>query len=125
MSLGNREHHGRLSQALEQLEKTWYLEAFFLVCSAVCAILIVTFLAVYDNTNINNWHFYLPISAVVSTLGTVFKSTLLMAVSSALAQGKWTWFLKRPGTLSTFRAIDAGSRDTGESFRLLWHVRGQ
>ncbi|KAI5208061.1 hypothetical protein E4T38_03051 [Aureobasidium subglaciale] len=54
-----------------------------------------------------------------------FKSGLLMAVSAALSQGKWTWFRNRSGPLSTFKAIDAGSRDTLESFRLLWCMRGR
>ncbi|CAD0095159.1 unnamed protein product, partial [Aureobasidium vineae] len=111
--------------ALERLESTWYIEIIFLLCSVICATLIVTFLAVHNNTPIESWHFYFSINTVVSTLGVVFKSTLLMAVSAALAQGKWTWFRKRSGTLSTFEAIDAGSRDTLESFRLLWRMRGQ
>ncbi|CAD0043582.1 unnamed protein product, partial [Aureobasidium pullulans] len=110
---------------MEWLETTWYTEIFFLLCSTVCAVLIVTFLAVHNNTPIASWHFYFSINTVVSTLGVLFKSTLLMAVSAALAQGKWTWFRKRTGSLSTFEAIDAGSRDTLESFRLLWRMRGQ
>lgn len=122
---GHKKHRGRVFEALAQLEETWYIEAFCLLCSAACAILIVTFLAVHDNTQIESWHFYFPITAVVSTLGTVFKSTLLMAVSAALAQGKWTQFQKRSGALSTFQAIDAGSHETFESFRLLWHMRAQ
>ncbi|THV69413.1 hypothetical protein D6D29_10048 [Aureobasidium pullulans] len=109
---------------MEWLETTWYTEIFFLLCSTVCAVLIVTFLAVHNNTPIASWHFYFSINTVVSTLGVLFKSTLLMAVSAALAQGKWTWFRKRTGSLSTFEAIDAGSRDTLESFRLLWRMRG-
>jgi hypothetical protein len=122
----DKKHRGRFSEALERLEMTWCIEEFFLLCSASCAVLIVTFLAVHDNTNIESWHFrFASINTVVSALGTIFKSTLLMAVSAALAQGKWTWFRKRSGTLSTFQAIDAGSRDTIESFRLLFHTRGQ
>jgi hypothetical protein len=123
---GDEKHRGRFSEAFERLEETWYIEAFFLLCSASCAVLIVTFLVVHDNTNIESWRFrFASINTVVSALGTVFKSTLLMAVSAAVAQGKWTWFRKRSGTLSTFQAIDAGSRDTIESFRLLYHTRGQ
>jgi hypothetical protein len=48
-----------------------------------------------------------------------------MAVSAAIAQGKWVWFRKRSGSLETFEAIDAGSRETLASFKLLWHMRGQ
>ncbi|KAH0358131.1 hypothetical protein KCU83_g425, partial [Aureobasidium melanogenum] len=93
--------------------------------SAICATLIVTFLAIHNNTPIESWTFYFSINTVVSTLGVVFKSTLFIAVSAALAQGKWTWFCKRNGPLSTFEAIDAANRDTLESFKLLWSMRGQ
>ncbi|KAG9751168.1 hypothetical protein KCU73_g6399, partial [Aureobasidium melanogenum] len=73
----------------------------------------------------DSWTIYFSINTVVSTLGVVFKSTLFIAVSAALAQGKWTWFRKRNSPLSTFDAIDAASRDTLESFKLLWRMRGQ
>ncbi|KAG9958356.1 hypothetical protein KCU61_g8420, partial [Aureobasidium melanogenum] len=119
------ESHGKLSKLLEWLETTWYIETFFLICSAICATLIVTFLAIHNNTPIESWTFYFSINTVVSTLGVVFKSTLFIAVSAALAQGKWTWLCKRNGPLSTFEAIDAASRDTLESFKLLWSMRGQ
>ncbi|KAG9659505.1 hypothetical protein KCU64_g3811, partial [Aureobasidium melanogenum] len=73
----------------------------------------------------DSWTIYFSINTVVSTLGVVFKSTLFIAVSAALAQGKWTWFRKRNSPLSTFEAIDAASRDTLESFKLLWRMRGR
>ncbi|KAH0372278.1 hypothetical protein KCU65_g1324, partial [Aureobasidium melanogenum] len=119
------ESHGKLSKLLEWLETTWYIEIFFLLCSAICAILIVTFLAIHNNTPMDSWTIYFSINTVVSTLGVVFKSTLFIAVSAALAQGKWTWFRKRNSPLSTFEAIDAASRDTLESVKLLWRMRGQ
>ncbi|KAI4754809.1 hypothetical protein E4T51_12085 [Aureobasidium sp. EXF-12344] len=65
------------------------------------------------------------LNQLVSTFGVIFKLTLLMAVSAALAQGKWTWFQKRADTLSTFEAIDAGSRGTVGSLKLLLRMRGQ
>ncbi|KAG9533583.1 hypothetical protein KCU93_g265, partial [Aureobasidium melanogenum] len=117
--------HSKFSEFAEWLETTWYIEIFFLLCSAVCATLIVTFLAIHNNTPIDSWTIYFSINTVVSTLGVVFKSTLFIAVSAALAQGKWTWFRKRNSPLSTFEAIDAASRDTLESFKLLWRMRGQ
>ncbi|KAG9676491.1 hypothetical protein KCU99_g2822, partial [Aureobasidium melanogenum] len=119
------ETHGKFSKALEWLGMTWYIEMFSLLCSTACAALIIAFLAIHDNTPINSWHFYFSINTIVSTLGVVFKTTLLMAVSAALAQGKWTWFQKRNGPLSTFVAIDAASSNIFESFKLLWRVRGQ
>jgi hypothetical protein len=110
---------------MERLETTWYIEAFCLLCSVVCAVLIVVFLAVHNNTNVESWHSYFSINTVVSMLGVIFKLGLLMAVSAALAQEKWTWFRKRSGALSTFEAIDAGSRGTVGSFKPLLHMRGQ
>ncbi|KAK6008081.1 hypothetical protein QM012_004895 [Aureobasidium pullulans] len=104
---------------------TWYIEILSLLCSAVCAALIIAFLAVHNNTPIDSWHFYFSINTVVSTLGVVFKLTLLVAVSAALAQGKWTWFRKRNAPLSTFKAIDAASYSVFGSFKLLWRMRGQ
>ncbi|KAI4747133.1 hypothetical protein E4T50_02539 [Aureobasidium sp. EXF-12298] len=120
-----KQHRGRVSEALERLERTWYLEAFCLLCSAACAALIVIFLVAHNNTHVDSWQFYFSINTVVSSLGVIFKLTLLFAVSAALAQGKWTWFRKRSDTLSTFEAIDAGSRGTVGSLKLLLRMRGQ
>ncbi|KAG9525106.1 hypothetical protein KCV07_g1375, partial [Aureobasidium melanogenum] len=117
--------HSKFSEFAEWLETTWYIEIFFLLCSAVCATLIVTFLAIHNNTPTDSWTIYFSINTVISTLGVVFKSTLFIAVSAALAQGKWTWFRKRNRSLSTFEAIHAASRDTLESLKLLWRMRGQ
>lgn len=122
---GGKQHRGRVSEALERLERTWYLEAFCLLCSAACAALIVIFLVAHNNTHVDSWQFYFSINTVVSSLGVIFKLTLLFAVSAALAQGKWTWFRKRSDTLSTFEAIDAGSRGTVGSLKLLLRMRGQ
>jgi hypothetical protein len=94
---GDKQHHRRSPGALERLEETWYIEPFFLLCSGACAVLIVTFLAVHDNTNIESWHFrFASINTVVSVLGTIFKSTLLMAVSAALAQESGHGFERDP-----------------------------
>ncbi|KAI4742396.1 hypothetical protein E4T50_07186 [Aureobasidium sp. EXF-12298] len=125
ISKNTEKPHSKFSKLTERLETTWYLEIFFLLCSVVCATLIVTFLTIHNNTPIESWTFYFSINTVVSTLGVIFKSTLFIAVSAALAQGKWTWFGKRNGPLSTFEAIDAASRGTLESFKLLWSMRGQ
>lgn len=124
-AVGNKKSKRRPSNILERLETTWYIEAFFLTCSAVCVVLIVALLATHNHHRIDSWNFYFSINTVVSALGTVFKSTLLMAVPAALAQGKWIWFRKRPGSLSTFESINAGSHDTLESFRLLWYMKGR
>ncbi|KEQ75414.1 hypothetical protein M436DRAFT_40936 [Aureobasidium namibiae CBS 147.97] len=124
-AVGDKKHQGRSSNISRRLETTWYIEAFCLTCSAVCAVLIVALLAAHNHHRTDSWHYYISINTVASALGTVFKSTLLMAVSAALAQGKWTWFRKRSGTLSTFESINAGSHDTVESFRLLWRMKGQ
>ncbi|KAI5275053.1 hypothetical protein E4T47_01921 [Aureobasidium subglaciale] len=104
---------------------TWYIEILLLLLSTVSAILIIAILASHDDHPVDDWSFYFSINTVVSTLGVIFKSSLLMAVSAALSQGKWTWFRKGSGPLSTFEAIDAGSRDILESFRLLWPMRGR
>jgi hypothetical protein len=117
--------HGRFSRALERLETSWFIETLFLLCSAACAVLIVMFLAVHNNTGVEDWHYYFSINTVVSSLGVIFKLTLIMAVSTTLAQEKWTWFRKRSSALSTFEAIDAGSRGPYGSFKLLLRMRGQ
>ncbi|KAI4848623.1 hypothetical protein E4T44_03829 [Aureobasidium sp. EXF-8845] len=83
------------------------------------------FLTFYNNTNVEDWHYYFSINTVVSSLGVLFKLTLIMAVSATLAQEKWTWFRKRSSALSTFEAIDAGSRGPYGSFKLLLRMRGQ
>jgi hypothetical protein len=121
----NKNPHGRFSRALERLETSWFIETLCLLFSAACVVLIVMFLAVHNNTNVEDWHYYFSINTVVSSLGTLFKLTLVMAVSATLAQEKWTWFRKRSSPLSMFEAIDAGSRGPYGSIKLLLRMRGQ
>ena len=115
----------RYAEALEKIEAGWILEAFLLLCSAACMVSIVLFLIIHHDTPLASWTFYFSLNTVISVLGTLYRSTLIMAVSAAVAQGKCVWFRKRPSSLSTFETIDAGSRETLGSFKLLWYTRGQ
>lgn len=121
----HRRHHLELSGLMEQEVAAWYIEIFSLLCSVICAIFIVVLLGIYDDTPLESWEFFFSINTVVSTLGVVLRSTLLMAVFAALAQGKWTWFRRKGGPLGLFERIDAGSRGSLASFELILHMRGK
>lgn len=105
--------------------QSWVLELMLLLISMTCLGFIIAFFWIHDGRPIEGWTLYFSLNAVASALGVAFRSTLVMAVSAGLAQGKWTWFHKRISPLETFEVIDAGSRETLGSFKLLWHMRGR
>lgn len=115
----------RSAGVYKSLRAGWVLETCSLLLSASYIITIVIFLSIHHDSPLESWTFYFSLNTVIAALGVLYKSTLIIAVSAALAQGKWIWFHKRNSSLKTFEEIDAASRETLGSFKLLWHMRGR
>jgi hypothetical protein len=90
------------------------------LCSFIVAIAVI---ASQNGKPLDTWRFAAPINAVLSTLGTISRSTLAYAISASIGQQKWNWFLARKDRLSTFTRFDEASRGPLGSIKLIWQVR--
>lgn len=108
----------------DRFEAWWILESACLLASVACLILITTVLRIHDGQLFSSWRFYFSLNTVVSVLAAFTRTTLIVAVSASLAQGKWIWFRKRNDTVNMFEIIDSASRETLGSFKLLWRTKG-
>ena len=69
----------------------WMGELLAILVSIVTFIAIVIILRKYDNRTLQKLPQNVSLNFVVSTLATVSKSSLLLAVASAIGQFKWLW----------------------------------
>ena len=86
---------------------------------------IIVILRIHDGQRFDSWKFYFSLNFVVSVLGSLARTSLIVAVSASLAQGKWIWFRKRSDTVNRFELIDSASRETWGSLKLLWYTKGR
>ncbi|KAF2473627.1 uncharacterized protein BDR25DRAFT_332506 [Lindgomyces ingoldianus] len=109
--------------------KRWLLEITSWSLSAVCMAGIVAVLIVYQNKRIPHWPLGLTLNAYISVLSKVASAALLVPVSEALGQLKWSWFrgdnFKKSKKLWDFEIFDSASRGPWGSFLLLLGTRGR
>jgi hypothetical protein len=102
---------------------SWWTEIAALLMSLCSFIVAIAVIASQNGKPLDTWRFAAPINAVLSTLGTISRSTLAYAISASIGQQKWNWFLKRKDRLSTFTRFDEASRGPLGSIKLIWQVR--
>ncbi|KAI1117685.1 hypothetical protein F5Y14DRAFT_438998 [Nemania sp. NC0429] len=101
---------------------TWAWEYAALALSAVALFLLLAFFAYIHDMRLSHWKFPVSPTAVVSIIAATARAPLGFAISSCLAQAKWNWLKKRPGSLVTFDRIDDASRGPWGSLWLLLRV---
>ncbi|KAI3324115.1 hypothetical protein HD806DRAFT_60614 [Xylariaceae sp. AK1471] len=106
--------------------KPWRFQLSALLVSLASFISLGTVALVYSGRPLSAWSSnIISINGVVSALTTVMKTSLMVSVSDAIGQAKWSWFspqrqspkkLGRP--LNDLEGLDAASRGTWGS--LIW-----
>ncbi|KAK8017806.1 hypothetical protein PG993_014132 [Apiospora rasikravindrae] len=76
-------------------------------------------LSIHRGQPIPEWPFDITINALVSVLSTIMGSTLLVPVSSAVGQAKWSWIGKERRQLADIAIYDEASRGPWGSVVLL------
>ncbi|KAL8719255.1 MAG: hypothetical protein Q9225_003714 [Loekoesia sp. 1 TL-2023] len=110
----------KLSACITALFVDWWageLLANLLSIIAFFAIIIVVHK--YDGHPLPRLPHDVTLNFVVSTLATITKSTLLLAVASALGQFKWLWMSSRPRRLQDLQVFDEASRGPLGAAKLL------
>lgn len=106
--------------------KRWIVEIVSWTLSASCMAGIVGMLMVYHDKGIPKWPLGLTLNAYISVLSKVASAALLLPVSEALGQLKWSWF--QTGTskkMWDFEIFDNASRGPWGSFLLLVRTKGK
>jgi hypothetical protein len=94
---------------LKPLNDGWIPELVSLLASSVSLMIMVIILARYDHYPVLKWH-GVTLNAIVSVLSTAYKSWLILAVTAAISQEKWTLFSRMRHRLEDFDLIDQASR---------------
>ncbi|KAF2642675.1 hypothetical protein P280DRAFT_271603 [Massarina eburnea CBS 473.64] len=99
--------------------KRWLLEILCWLLSALSMATIIGFLIYYRNKKIPNWPGSLTLNAFIAVLSKVSGAALILPVSEALGQLKWSWFQGHSKTMWDFEIFDNASRGPWGSFLLL------
>ncbi|KAF2654709.1 hypothetical protein K491DRAFT_716834 [Lophiostoma macrostomum CBS 122681] len=103
----------------------WSLEIISWSVSAVCMAGIIGVLFVYKDKRIPNWPLGLTLNAYISVLSKIASAGLLLPVSEALGQLKWSWFNKGSKKIWDFEIFDNASRGPWGSLLLLVRTKGK
>ncbi|KAF2690455.1 hypothetical protein K458DRAFT_413232 [Lentithecium fluviatile CBS 122367] len=112
--------------ASSNVVKRWLLEIISWSLSAICMAGIVGVLIFYKNKRIPNWPLGLTLNAYISVLSKVASAALLLPVSEALGQLKWSWFQGgKSQKMWDFEIFDNASRGPWGSLLLLVRTKGK
>lgn len=111
----------------QNVYKRWLLEIISWSVSAACMAGIVIMLIIYKNKHIpTNWPLGLTLNAYISNLSKIASAALLLPVSEALGQLKWSWFQGGDSKkMWDFEIFDNASRGPWGSLLLLVRTRGR
>ncbi|KAJ5062649.1 hypothetical protein J3E74DRAFT_472889 [Bipolaris maydis] len=120
---------GRLEQKLaqynasESIWKRWLFEIISVTTSAVCIGAIIGLLYHVNNKSLNVWA---PALTVITILSKVASAALILPISEAIGQLKWTWFYgKKSRDAFDFEIFDKASRGVWGSIMLLCRTKGR
>lgn len=112
--------------ASRNVVKRWLLELISWSLSAACMAGIVVMLFIYKNDPIPNWPLGLTLNAYISVLSKIASAALLLPISEALGQLKWSWFQgDNSKKMWDFEIFDNASRGPWGSLLLLVRTKGK
>jgi len=98
----------------------WTWEVLSVALSWACIISIAAILWHYDGKTFPSVPGGITLNAIVSTLATVAKSSLMFASSALLGQMKWDWFEEKPRPLYHLDLYDEACRGPLGATKLLF-----
>ncbi|KAH6632986.1 hypothetical protein C7974DRAFT_163104 [Boeremia exigua] len=109
--------------------KRWLLELVSWVFSALCMAAIIGVLIYLQDDKLSNWTLDkrtgLTLNAYISVLSKMAGAALILPVSEALGQLKWSWFLQHSKQMWDFEIFDNASRGPWGSLLLLIRTKGR
>ena len=105
--------------------KRWLLEIISWWLSALCMAAIVGVLIYYRDKTLPRWPGGLTLNAFIATLSRISGAALILPVSEALGQLKWSWFQKDSKEMWDFEIFDNASRGPWGALLLLVRTKGR
>ena len=96
-----------------------------MMLSVASMAVIVVILAQYDGRAFPSGPGDISLNAVVATLSTISKSSLIFSVSAILGQLKWDWYEQHPRELHDLETFDQASRGPLGATKLLLEKTGR
>jgi hypothetical protein len=109
--------------------KRWLLEVLSWLFSAICMAAVIGVLARLKDEPLSKWVLAektgLTLNAYISILSKMAGAALILPVSEALGQLKWSWFLEHSKQMWDFEIFDNASRGPWGSLLLLIRTKGR
>lgn len=109
--------------------KRWLLEIISWVFSSVCMIAVIVVLVYFKDEPLHKWTLtdktHLTLNAYISILSKMAGAALILPVSEALGQLKWSWFQQNSKQMWDFEIFDNASRGPWGSMLLLVRTKGK
>jgi hypothetical protein len=105
--------------------KRWLLEIISWWISAICMATIIGVLIYYRDGKLPDWPGVLTLNAFIAILSKISGAALILPVSEALGQLKWSWFQGDSKKMWDFEIFDNASRGPWGSVLLLIRTKGK
>ncbi|PVH93593.1 hypothetical protein DM02DRAFT_220969 [Periconia macrospinosa] len=105
--------------------KRWLLEIISWLISAICMGAIIGVLIAFRNKPLPKLPYGLTLNAYIAIMSKISGAALLLPVSEALGQLKWSWFQADSKKMWDFEIFDNASRGPWGSFLLLVRTKGK
>jgi hypothetical protein len=109
--------------------KRWLLEITSWLFSAICMGAVIGVLIYLRNDSLSKWTLaektHLTLNTYISILSKMAGAALILPVSEALGQLKWSWFLEHSKQMWDFEIFDNASRGPWGSMLLLLRTKGR
>ncbi|KAL5413526.1 hypothetical protein PMIN03_003737 [Paraphaeosphaeria minitans] len=111
--------------ASSNVVKRWLLEIISWLLSALCMCAIIIMLFFLQGKPFpKQWPMNITLNAYIATLSRIASASLMLPVSEALGQLKWSWFQGHSKKMWDFELFDNASRGPWGSLMLLVRTRG-
>lgn len=111
--------------ASSNIVKRWLLEIMSWLLSALCMSAIIIFLFFLQGKPFpKQWPMNITLNAYIAILSRIASASLMLPVSEALGQLKWSWFQGHSKKMWDFELFDNASRGPWGSLMLLVRTRG-
>ncbi|KAF9700647.1 hypothetical protein EKO04_001535 [Ascochyta lentis] len=109
--------------------KRWLLEILSWLLSAACMFAIIAVLVILKDERLTKWSLAektgLTLNAYISVLSKIAGAALILPVSEALGQLKWSWFLGHSKQMWDYEIFDNASRGPWGALLLLVRTKGR
>ncbi|KAF2449614.1 hypothetical protein P171DRAFT_379677 [Karstenula rhodostoma CBS 690.94] len=111
--------------ASSNVVKRWLLEIISWLLSALCmSAIIITLFFLQGKPLPQHWPMNITLNAYIAVLSRVASASLMLPVSEAVGQLKWSWFQGRSKKMWDFELFDNASRGPWGSLMLLVRTKG-